>query len=79
MNPLIWSRVGQPEIIVPVPLTEDQCIVLAICFVLVSNARARGFACFAAGANVQVSSALWLLTYHTARGILKFAPWAAMT
>ena len=78
MIPLIWSRVGQPEIIVPVPLTEDQCIVLAICFVLVSNARARGFACFAAGANEQVFSALWLLTYHTARGILKFAPWAAI-
>ena len=77
MQPMIKSRVGNwSKIIVPVPLSEDQCIVLASCFVLVPNARASSFVRVTMLINVQVLSALWLLADYLASFVLKLAVWA---
>ena len=79
MQPMIKSRVGNwSKIIVPVPLPEDQYIVLASCFVLVPNARASSFVRDTMLINIQVLSALWLLADYTSFVILKFSAWTRL-
>ena len=79
MLPMIKSRVGNwSKSIVPVPLPEDQYIVLASCFVLVPNARASSFVRVTMLINVQVLSALWLLTHYLASLILKLSAWTVL-
>ena len=79
MQPMIKSRVGNwSKIIVPVPLPEDQYIVLASCFVLVPNARASSFVRDTMLINVQVLSALWLLADYTSFVVLKFSAWTRL-